>query len=111
MRIATACLALMLGACATAPRETVAKLDRNDPRWDSRACKKARAEAQAFNDQKEGRVVIGVLGNMAIPFVGTAAALYMDRMQDDERKALRQKVKAACISDPLRGRKRRVAAN
>lgn len=105
-------LALLLAACASAPRDTVAKLDRTDPRWDSRACEKARAEAQAFNDNKEGRVVIGVLGNLAIPFAGTAAALYMDRMQEDERRALRHKVKAACISDPLKGKSsRRVASN
>lgn len=111
MRIAIVGLALMMGACATAPRETVASLDRKDPRWESPACAEARAEAQAFNDNKEGRVVIGLLGNLVVPLAGTAAALYMDRMQDDERKALRHKVKAACISDPLRGRKPRVAAS
>lgn len=106
MRIAIVGMALMLAACATTPRQTVASLDRNDPRWDSRACERARSEAQAFDDHKEGRVVIGLLGNLVVPFAGTAASLYMDRMQADERKALRHKVKAACISDPLRGKKR-----
>jgi hypothetical protein len=111
MRLAIVGLALMLSACATTPRETVAKLDPRDPRWDSRACEQARAEAQAFNDHKEGRVVIGVLGNLVVPFAGSAAAFAMDRMQADERKALSHKVKAACISDPLRGKKRRIASN
>lgn len=111
MRIAIVALALMLGACASTPRQTVAKLDRQDPRWESPDCAQARADAQAFNDNNEGRVVIGLLGNLAVPFAGTAAALYMDRMQADERKALRHKVRNACMSDPLKDRKRRVAAN
>ena len=110
MRVLILGAALMFAGCATAPRDTVAKLDRTDPKWDSRACERARAEAQAFNDNKEGRVVIGVLGNLAIPFAGSAAAFAMDRMQDDERKALRHKVRAACVSDPLKGRRRVASA-
>lgn len=107
MRIAIIGLALLLGACASTPRQTVAKLDRQDPRWETPECARARADAQDFNDHKEGRIVIGVLGNLAVPFAGTAAALYMDRMQADERKALRHRVKAACVTDPG---KKRVAA-
>lgn len=108
MRFAILGLALTLGACATTtPKDTLASLDRKDPRWDSRACKKARAAAAAYDDNKEGRIVVAVVGNLAIPFAGSAAAFAMDRMQDDERKALSHKVRAACISDPLKKRRRR----
>lgn len=99
---------LGLGACATtSPKKTVASLDRSDARYKSSRCVAARKEAAAFDEHKDGRAVIALAGNLIVPFAGSAASFAMDRMKDDDRKALDRKVKAACISDPLG--KRRVA--
>lgn len=102
--------ALALGACATSPHRTVAELDRRDPEYRSRDCRQARAAVARYDDQKDGRAVIAIAGNLVVPFAGAAAAAAMSKMKDDEREALNARVRRACVSDPLgRGGKRRVA--
>ncbi|WP_041373689.1 hypothetical protein [Phenylobacterium zucineum] len=105
---ALACAGLTLGACATtSPDKTVAGLDRSDAKWKSKRCVAARKEAAAFDENKDGRMAIAVVGNLVVPFAGSAASYAMSRLKDDERQALNHKVRAACVSDPLA--KRRVA--
>jgi hypothetical protein len=99
---------LVLGACATSPRETVLSLDTTDRKWTSKRCIAARKEAAAFDENKDGHAVIKIVGNLLVPFAGTATSFAMNRLRDDEREELNEKMKAACISDPL-GDKRRVA--
>lgn len=104
-------LVLLTAACATTtPRKTVASLDQSDPRWKSRECVAARKAAASFDEQKDGRTVIALVGNLVVPFAGSGVAYAMDRMRDDERKALSHRVRAACVSDPLKRKGRRVAA-
>lgn len=104
-------LALAASACATAPTKTLAGLNAEDSRYASRECVAARKEAAAFDDHKDGRTVISLVGNLIVPFAGSATSFAMDRLRDDERKALNRRVKAACISDPLAGKgsRRKVA--
>ena len=100
---------LVLSGCATAPRDTVASLNKRDPEYRTRDCREARAAAARFDDNKEGRLVVALAGNMVIPFAGTAVAAAMSRLQEDDKEALNRRVKAACISDPLKRKRARVA--
>lgn len=97
--------ALVLSACATSPRETVLALDTTDRKWNSRACVKARKAAAAFDEHKDGHAVIKLVGNLIVPFGGTATSFAMNRLRDDERRELNEKVRRACISDPLNERR------
>lgn len=99
---------LMLGGCATSPHKTVSNLDRRDPEYRSRDCRNARAAVNRYDDNKDGRTVIAIAGNLVVPFAGSAAAAAMSKMKDDEREALNARVRGACVSDPL-ARKRRMA--
>lgn len=100
---------MMLGGCATSPHKTVSELNRRDPEYRTRDCRQARAAVARYDDNKDGRAVIAIAGNLVVPFAGSAAAAAMSRMKDDERQALSERVRRACISDPL-ARKRRMAA-
>ncbi|MCR5874201.1 hypothetical protein LRS10_08520 [Phenylobacterium sp. J426] len=99
---------LVLSGCATSPRETVLTLDSTDRKWTSKRCVEARKEAARFDENKEGHAVIKIVGNLIVPFAGTATSFAMNRLRDDEREELNRKMRAACISDPL-GEKPRVA--
>jgi len=107
--LTSAAALLMLAGCATAPRDTVAGLNKRDPEYRTRDCRQARAAAARFKDHKEGRLVLALAGNMVVPFAGTAAAAAMGAMQEDDKEALNKRVKAACISDPLKRKRSRVA--
>jgi hypothetical protein len=96
---------LTLAACATAPKQTLATLNRHDPEYRSRDCRQARRDAARFDDHKEGRIVLAVGGNLILPFAGTAAAAAIGAVQEDEKKDLNHRLKAACTSDPLKGRR------
>ena len=103
-------VALTLSACATSPRQTVKTLDRRDPEYATGDCRQARRAVARYDDQKDGRVAIAVAGNLVVPFAGSAAALAMSKMKDGEREALNRRVRTACVSDPLAGRRARVAS-
>lgn len=100
---------LVLAGCATSPHKTVSSLDRRDPEYRTRDCRQARAAVTRFDDNKEGRTVIAIAGNLVVPFAGSAAAAAMSKLKDDEREALNERVRRACISDPL-ARKGRMAS-
>ena len=102
-----AAAAVAISACATAPKSTVSELNRKDPAFGSRECVAARKAAAGYDDNKEGKVVIGLLGNLIVPFAGTAAAAAMTVLQQDDQKALNHRLRAACTSDPMA--RRRVA--
>jgi hypothetical protein len=104
-----AAVGLTLAGCATAPRKTVASLDRRDPEYRSPDCRAARRAATRYDDEKNGRLVVALAGNLVVPFAGTAAAAAMSKLKDDDREALNRRVRAACVSDPLRARRARVA--
>lgn len=96
---------LVLGGCVTSPKETVLALDTTDRKWTSKRCIAARKEAARFDENKDGHTVIKMVGNLIVPFAGTATSFAMNRLRDDERAALNQKVKAACVSPPRAGRR------
>ena len=100
---------LMAGGCATSPHKTVSELNRRDPEYRSRDCRQARAAVNRYDDQKDGRAVIAIAGNLVVPFAGAAVAAGMSKMKDDDREALNARLRSACVSDPL-AKKRRVAA-
>jgi hypothetical protein len=104
--LAAAAAPLLLAACATSPHATVSELNRRDPEYRTRDCRDARAAVARYDDNKAGRAVIALAGNLLVPFAGSAAAAAMSKMKDDEREALNKRVRAACISDPLRGKGR-----
>jgi hypothetical protein len=108
--LAVGAIAVLTAGCATAPRQTVSELDRGDPEYASRDCRQARAAATNFEEHKEGRIAIAVAGNLVVPFAGSAAALAMSKLKNDERQKLNQQVRAACISDPLAKKRARVAS-
>ena len=101
---------MLLGGCATSPHKTVSDLNRRDPEYRTRDCRQARSAVARYDDNKDGRLVIAIAGNLVVPFAGSAAAAAMSKMKDDERQALSERVRRACVSDPLASKKRRVAA-
>lgn len=99
---------MMLAGCATSPHKTVSELNTRDPEYRSRDCRHARAAVARYDDNKDGRAVIAIAGNLVIPFAGSAAAAGLSKLKDDEREALNARVRRACVSDPL-ARKGRIA--
>lgn len=104
-----AAVGLIAAGCATSPRQTVKSLNKRDPEYATRDCRQARRAVAAYDDNKEGRTVIAIAGNLVVPFAGSAAALAMSKMKDDEREALNERVRRACVSDPLGKKRSRVA--
>lgn len=96
---------LLVAGCATSPHKTVSSLNRADPEFRTRDCRQARAAVARYDDNKDGRAVIAIAGNLVVPFAGSAVAAGMSKMKDDERAALNERVRRACISDPLRGKR------
>ena len=97
--------ALLAGAgCATNPKTTVANLDSTDRRWTTRQCVAARKAVYEFNDHHNLHTVMGVAGNLVIPFAGAAADLTMSGQQQKERERLNSWVLNACVSDRKKAR-------
>jgi hypothetical protein len=104
--LALALAGLMLAGCQTNPKQTVLGLDTTDARWTSRKCVAARKAVAGYDDRDGVRAATGVAGLVAgVPLAGAAAALALNAAQDDEREDLNNKVRAACISDPLKGKR------
>jgi len=91
---------LFLSGCVASPKETVLNLDTTDRKWTSRQCVAARKAVARYDDQAAARGVVGLVGNLVAPLVGTATSLAMSASKDDERTRLNSRVRAACISDP-----------
>lgn len=98
---------LALSACASSSRETVLNLDTTDRKWTSRECVAARKAVADFDEHRDGHAAIATMGNLIVPFAGSATSFAMNRLRDDERAELNRRVRAACISDPLRASARR----
>ena len=95
-----------LAACQTNPKETVLALDTTDPRWESAQCVAARKAVAGYKDREGVRTATAVAGLVAgVPVAGAIASATLNAAQDDEREDLNNKVRAACISDPLKGKK------
>ena len=102
---AVAMAALVAGAgCATNPKTTVANLDTTDRRWNTRQCVAARKAVYRFNDHHNLHTVMGVAGNLVIPFAGAAADLTMSGEQQKERERLNDWVLDACVSNRAKAR-------
>ena len=93
-----------VGGCVTNPKTTVMNLDTTDPRWVSRKCVAARKDVYEYNDHGTTSTVVGLAGNLAFPFAGTAGSLALSKSQDHERKTLNKEVEAACVSKHRRRR-------
>ena len=106
-------LASLLAAegCASAPhpRETVKALNRDDPKYATARCERARAAARRWDDHNLIRSGVAIGGNLAAPFAGTAAAMALNKRLDRKRKRLAHEVAKACVSDPLGGAARSAA--
>lgn len=98
-------VAVLLGGCVTSPKQTVLNLDTTDRKWTSKRCVAARKAVARFDEQQTPRKVVSVVGNFVAPFVGTATSLAWSASKDDERAALNHRVSAACVSDPLKGKR------
>ena len=99
-----AALAVMFAPLAQAgepPVKTVAKLDAKDPKYDTEACKAARAKAIDYEEPDLMKKVIGVGGNALVPFAGTAASTALGMQQGGKQTKLSKEVAVACVSDPL----------
>jgi hypothetical protein len=103
--IALAVVGMVLSGCASSPKETVLNLDTTDRKWVSGRCVAARKAVARYDDHKTSRGVVRVVGNLVAPFAGTATSLALNAAQDDERERLNHRVRAACISDPLKGKR------
>lgn len=101
---------LIAAGCATSPRQTVKSLNKRDPEYATRDCRQARRAVARYDDNKDGRAVIAIAGNLVVPFAGSAAALAMSKMKDDDREALNARVRRACVSDPVGKKRSRVAS-
>ena len=101
-----ACLGL--AACQTNPKQTVLDLDTTDPKWRSAGCVAARKAVATYNDREGVRTATAVAGLVAgVPVAGALASATLNAAQDDEREDLNNKVLSACISDPLKHKKKR----
>ena len=99
---------LGVAACQTNPKETVLNLDTTDPRWESSKCVAARKAVATYNDREGVRTATAVAGLVAgVPVAGALASATLNAAQDDEREDHNNKVRAACISDPLKHKKKR----
>ena len=96
--------AVLCTACATNPKTTVANLDSTDRRWNTRQCIAARKAVYQFNDHHNLHTVMGVAGNLVVPFAGVAADLTMSGQQQHERERLNTWVLNACVSDRAKAR-------
>ena len=102
---AVALAALLASAgCATNPKTTVANLDSTDRRWNTHQCIAARKAIYQFNDHHNLHTVMGVAGNLVVPFAGAAADLTMSGQQQKEREHLNTWVLNACVSDRAKAR-------
>lgn len=100
-------LCLALAACQTNPKQTVLSLDSTDPQWESASCVAAREAVAGYNDRGGVRTATAVVGMVAgVPAAGALANAALSAAQDDEREDLNNKVLAACISDPLKGKEK-----
>jgi hypothetical protein len=100
-----ACLAM--AGCQTNPKQTVLNLDTTDPQWQSAQCVAARQAVAGYKDREGVRAATAVAGLVAgVPVAGAVASGILNAAQDDEREDLNNKVLAACISDPLKKKKR-----
>lgn len=95
---------LACSGCATNPKTTVANLDSTDRRWNTRQCISARKAVFRFNDHHNLHTVMGVAGNLVLPFAGAAADLTMSGKQQHERETLNNRVLDACVSDRAKAR-------
>jgi hypothetical protein len=99
---------LVLAACQTNPKQTVLNLDTTDPQWQSARCVAARKAVADYKDREGVRAATAVAGLVAgVPVAGAVASGILNAAQDDEREDLNNKVLAACISDPLKKKKKR----
>ena len=97
---AMAVAALLASAgCATNPKTPVANLASPDRRWNPRQCVAARKAVYQFNDHHNLHTVMGVAGNIIVPFAGVAADLTMSSQQQHERETLNDRVLNTCVSD------------
>ena len=83
------------------PKTTVAQLDVADPKYGTEHCEKARTDAGDYNDHSLIRTVVGVGGNLVVPFAGTAAGTALGMKLDQKKAKLSRKLAVACVSDPL----------
>jgi hypothetical protein len=97
--------ALLLAGCATSPRQTAAELNRRDPEYRTRDCRQARREAAQFDEQRNGRMIVALAGNLVVPFAGTAAGAAMGKIKEDRKRDLNKRLRGACTSDPLAHRR------
>ena len=104
--LSAAALAALLASagCATNPKTTVANLDSTDRRWNTHQCIAARKAIYQFNDHHNLHTVMGVAGNLVVPFAGAAADLTMSGQQQKEREHLNTWVLNACVSDRAKAR-------
>lgn len=86
------------GGCVTNPKKTVLDLDSTDPKWVSRKCVDARKAVYAYNDHSNTRTVVGIAGNLVVPFAGAASSLALSKAQDHKRRELNDEVMSACVS-------------
>ena len=104
--LAVACLAL--AGCQTNPKQTVLSLDTTDSKWESAKCIAARKAVAGYNDREGVRTATAVVGLVAgVPVAGALANAALTAAQQDEREDLNNQVRAACISDPLKGKKKK----
>lgn len=96
-------LLLVLSACASnpAPKDTIAKLDKRQPAYDSPECQRARAEAEQYNEHRIVRAVVGVGGNVVVPFAGAAAGTALTHRLEKKKARLNHAVASSCLGDPL----------
>ena len=92
---------LMLAGCATSPRQTLGELNRKDPEYRTGDCRAVRKEAAAFDENRNGRMIVAVAANLVVPFAGTAAGAAMSKLKDNKKRDLNNRLRAACTSDPL----------
>jgi hypothetical protein len=91
-----------LAVAGEEPVRTVAKLDAKDPKYDTQACKVARA--QAIDYQEPGglmRKAVSMGGNAVVPFAGTVANTALGLKSNTKQDKLSKAVAVACVSDPL----------
>lgn len=95
----TSICALFVGACASAPKQTLLTLDQADPLYNTPGCVQARQAALDYDDKVLGRAATGVLLGLMGP-IGLIAAVGVDANQNNQRAMLNQIVQRECQTTP-----------
>lgn len=88
-------LAALVVGCASTPQQHLARLNPEDPAYETAECRAARTAAAGYNNHVAGRAAVGLASGLLGPF-GIPVAAYADAKANGDRKAANAEVDRQC---------------